>query len=185
MVDFPDSSQLKAWSFGKNEHLSWCRSRANHAAREFLSSEAAAATVIIIDPTAASSFARGWSQRLAAGEEKAEDYAESDNAKYPSQGPWENAKGKAFLNAMEEATLVSFYAPKLGTLIGPKADVDKLRRESKVTATAALLYRRFFLSNSIMLYDPKAIMAAAAFLASKVRVRCMDLMRMKQLRECG
>jgi cyclin H len=167
MVDFPDSTQLQAWSFGKNEHLSWCRTRANHAARELLSSEAAA-TTIVINPTAASSFAQGWSQRLAAGEEKAEDY-ESDDAKYRSQGPWENAKGKAFLNATEEATLVSFYAPKLGTLIGPKSEVEKLRRESKVTATAALLYRRFFLSNSVMLYDPKSIMVASAFLASKVR----------------
>ena len=63
---------------------------------------------------------------------------------------------------------MDFYAAKLPSLIGPLAQLPRLRREVKVSATAALLFRRFYLSNSVMLFDPKAIMVAAAFLASKV-----------------
>jgi cyclin H len=64
--------------------------------------------------------------------------------------------------------LVSFYGSKLPSLIGPMAQIPPLRRESKVPATAGMLLRRFYLSNSVMVHDPKTIMVAAAFLASKV-----------------
>ena len=84
------------------------------------------------------------------------------------EGPAENPSGNDFLSPEEEGRLVDFYAAKLPSLIGPLAQVPRLRREIKVSATAALLYRRFYLSNSVMLYDPKAIMVASAFLASKV-----------------
>ena len=48
-------------------------------------------------------------------------------------------------------------------LIGPKADLPKCRRDIKVTATAALLFRRFYLSNSVMIHDPKALMVAVSY----------------------
>ena len=90
-------------------------------------------------------------------------------------GPQQAANGHPFLTLQEEATLINFYASKLPSLIGPLAQVPRLRRESKVTATAAILYRRFFLSNSVMLFDPKAIMVGAAFLASKVQDATADV----------
>lgn len=155
MVDFQESSHLHAWLYGKPEYVSWCRQKANYTARKELAEASAAADDSTAqpdprDPTEASFEARGWLKRYKEGQEKAEDYE-----RFGQDGPWENAKGKAFLNAEEEATLVAFYAPKLATLVGPKPAVQRLRRESKVTATAALLFRRFFLSNSVMLYDPK------------------------------
>ena len=73
-----------------------------------------------------------------------------------------------FITPEEETTLVHFYATKLFSLIGPKAQHPPLRRDVKVASTAALLLRRFYLSNSVMLYDPKVFMVACAFLATKV-----------------
>ncbi|GAX23989.1 cyclin H [Fistulifera solaris] len=83
-----------------------------------------------------------------------------------------------FLTADEETTLVNFYAHKLPNLIGPHA--LRIRRESKITATAALFLRRFFLSNSVMLYDPKVVMVAAAFLASKVEDATVDIRQLEE-----
>lgn len=94
--------------------------------------------------------------------------------------PLTTMAGDDFLTPAEEATLVSFYASKLPNLIGPAAQVSRLRRESKVTATAALLLRRFFLSNSVMMFDPKAIMVAAAFLGSKVEDATADIRNLEE-----
>ena len=98
-----------------------------------------------------------------------------DSYKNEEDGSWENSKGSPFLNPTEESLLVSFYVSKLPSLIGPMAQVPRLRREAKVTATAALLCRRFYLSNSVMCYDPKVIMVAAAFLAAKVEDAMTDV----------
>ena len=92
-----------------------------------------------------------------------------------SDGPWQTKKGHSYVTPEEEAAIVSFYVSKLPNLIGPKAQVPRLRRESKVTATAALLLRRFYLSNSVLMFDPKSIMVAAAFLASKVEDATTDV----------
>ena len=163
MADFQESSQLNLWTYSSKQHLSWLRSKANHTARTQLLADD---TTTPPDPTEAKFFARGWNKRFVAGQEgTTTDYTTLDE-----QGPWENAKHKPFLTAAEEAAMVQYYASKLGKLIGPRPALLRLKRNSKVTATAALLYRRFFLSNSVMIYDPKAIMVAAAFLASKVSV---------------
>jgi cyclin H len=84
-------------------------------------------------------------------------------------------KGHPYLSPDEEQVLVSFYVSKLPSLVGPGAPIVRCRRESKVAATAALLTRRFFLSNSVMAFDPKAIMVAAAFLAAKVEDATIDV----------
>jgi cyclin H len=86
-----------------------------------------------------------------------------------------SADGHPFLTAQEEGLLVAFYASKLPSLIGPMAQVPRLRRDVKVAATASLLFRRFYLSNSVMLHDPKAVMVAAAFLGSKVEDATSDV----------
>jgi cyclin H len=111
-------------------------------------------------------FASGYCERVLEGTEPETEANNYD----PGSGPWENdqERGHAFLTPQEEAVLVTFYVSKLPSLIGPLAQVPRLRRESKVTATAALLLRRFYLSNSVMLHDPKAVMVAAAFLGAKV-----------------
>ncbi|KAL3945770.1 MAG: hypothetical protein SGBAC_000159 [Bacillariaceae sp.] len=154
MCEPKESSQLKSWSFTP-ESLELHRARANRVARKRLSDG--------VEKTAAprvECFVRDF-----------------DASKHPDdkeEGPLE-LKGNPFLNPEEEALLVSFYASKLPTLMGPQAQVSRLRRESKIPATAAMLLRRFFLSNSVMVFDPKAIMVASAFLASKVEDAMTDI----------
>ena len=79
------------------------------------------------------------------------------------------------LTPEEELLLVQFYSGKIPDLIGPAAVLSRLRRDVKVTATASALFRRFYLSNSVMTHDPKAMMVASAFLASKVEDATVDI----------
>ncbi len=95
----------------------------------------------------------------------------------PNYGPTNtsNARGNhPLLSPADEAALISFYCSKIPLLIGPRALLPRCRRDAKVAATACLLFRRFYLSNSVMMHDPKSMLAAAAFLASKVE-DCMIL----------
>jgi len=79
------------------------------------------------------------------------------------------------VSSEEEQALIQFYAGKLPSVIGPNATIPRLRRDVKVLATAALLFRRFFLSNSVLAHDPKCIMVASAFLGSKVEDATVDV----------
>lgn len=158
MCEPKESSQLKSWIFTP-ESLELCRARANRVARKKLG-DPAANNNNNNTPPSVECFARDF-----------------DASKFPDdqdEGPLE-IKGNPFLNPEEEALLVSFYASKLPTLMGPMAQVSRLRRESKIPATAAIFLRRFFLSNSVMVFDPKAIMVASAFLASKVEDAMTDI----------
>lgn len=86
----------------------------------------------------------------------------------PLPPTYSSATLQQYLTPPEEHALIQFYATKLPTLIGPEAQLNQCQRPSKVMSTAALLLKRFYLSNSVMMYDPKAIMVASAFLASKL-----------------
>ena len=159
MCEPSESSQLKSWLFTP-ESLDLCRSRANREGRKWLTkvatSEEGSNGGNISEETKlthVSCFARNF---------------QSEQDKDEDDGPWQSPSSNPYLNPDEEANLVSFYVSKLPSLIGPQAQVPRLRRESKVPATAALLLRRFYLSNSVMVYDPKAVMVASAFLAAKV-----------------
>jgi cyclin H len=183
MADYEASSQLNLWMFQSPCQLDLLRARANLKAREHLSKEhqkqqqphqqqqLQSETSAFVTNLPVECFAAGYHRRVLKGE----DERESSSSYYEGQGPWQNDKGNPYLTPAEEATLVSFYASKLPSLIGPKASVPRLRRESKVTATAALILRRFFLSNSVMLHDPKVIMVAAAFLGCKVEDATADV----------
>lgn len=159
MCEPKESSQLQAWIFTP-ETLDACRARANRVARKRLAERQSDGDESTTKTTpTVECFARSFHQ---------EQYKDEED------GPQET-KGNPFLNPAEEALLVSFYASKLPTLIGPMAQVSRLRRESKIPATAVMLLRRFFLSNSVMMFDPKTIMVAAAFLASKVEDAMTDV----------
>ena len=145
-----------------DEHeLQLCRETANALARRFLCSDEysnGSNTATSSSPPVAF-FAGHRAQRQA----KFQDY-NTNKSNLPEQ----STDGHAFLTPHEEAVLVSFYASKLPALIGPGATLNRLRRDSKVLATATMLYRRFYLSNSVQTHDPKVTMVAAAFLATKV-----------------
>lgn len=156
MCDPADSSQLKAWIFSQKD-LELCRARGNRLARKYLFSQTNSDKNIPIE-----CFAREFST-------KRDLYVDEEEA------PKHSRDSKEFLVPEEENLLVSFYASKLPSLIGPMAQLPRLRREPKVPATAVTLLRRFYLSNSVMLHDPKAIMVSAAFLASKVEDAMTDV----------
>jgi cyclin H len=101
---------------------------------------------------------------------------------YEDMGPWYSPvhKKNKYISPQQELTLIHFYGSKISSMIGPNAEVKRLRRESKVVATAAILYRRFFLSNSVLLYDPKIIMIASTFLACKVEDVTADIRYIEQ-----
>lgn len=159
MVDVvTSSSQLRAWQFRTLEELDKCRVYTNYKARLYLADRNKSVDHQDASPTAPIPVSHYACKDRAIVHEK--DYAK--------EGPWESADGSPFINSSEEQLLVNFYLSKLPALIGPSAQVRRLRRDSKVLATSAMLYRRFFVSNSVLLFDPKAILVAAAFLGSKV-----------------
>jgi cyclin ccl1 len=179
MCEPSESSQLKEWLFTP-ERLDLCKARANRVARKFLAKKDESTNNTPSEGSSSSSANDQDSTKTSNNNTPEEKFARTFNKKivtYQSEeeGPCQTDNGHPFLVPSEEALLVSFYASKLPSLIGPMAQVPRLRRESKVPATAAMLLRRFYLSNSVMIHDPKAIMVAAAFLASKVEDAMTDV----------
>jgi len=172
------SSQVKSWLYPDNL-LNECREKANRLARialtqrnqTLISDEASPETneshlqnkVLPVQ-----SFASGYALK------SLKDVAKEEKP-VGIEDEWKTQSGNPLLSAEEEQLLVQFYASKFPSLIGPNATLPKLRRDVKVSSTAALLFRRFFLSNSVMMYDPKKIMVASAFLSSKVEDAMMDV----------
>lgn len=165
MVGYEESSM---WRFSSVKELEQCRHYTNYQARQFLFDNAnATATPATNIPV--SSYACNDQDRDVATRED-----------FSTKGPWNSPQGDPYLNAQEEACLIDFYLQKLPALIGPRAHVRRLTRDSKVLATAATLYRRFFTCNSVLLYDPKTILVAAAFLGSKVEDATADVKDLEQ-----
>jgi Cyclin, N-terminal domain len=75
---------------------------------------------------------------------------------------------KSPLSVQEQETLVRFHAHLLTMLVGPYAVFQGLVRSPSVLATAIVFFRRFYMSNSVLDFEPRKIAVAAAFLASKV-----------------
>lgn len=72
------------------------------------------------------------------------------------------------LSIRDQETLVQFHAHQIQTLVGPYALLPELRRSQKVLSTAVILFRRFFLSNSVVEFNPRKMATAAAFFAAKI-----------------
>jgi len=154
-------SQISAWNF-QPEHIHDLRVRANKEAYLFVKKRNEAEDKSLVSIPMAHSFAKKYSGNKNDGvggdtEMKIDDI----DAKFP--------------NVEDELILLNFYCKNLLALIGPNASTRRLERDIKVASTASVLLRRFFLSNSIVLFDPKAIMVAAAFLASKVEDATCDI----------
>lgn len=160
MTDYVSSSQSNAWIFTKEELLS-CHRRANYQATEFLIQQKK-------DPQDAPTL-RPFN--FAVTLRKGDNTTAVDGSSMQIDDPDETI----FLTHNEEAELVRFYAGKIPFVVGPQAQISRLRFPEKVSATAGLLFRRFYLSNSVMMFDPKTIMIAAAFLASKVEDTMADV----------
>jgi cyclin H len=71
------------------------------------------------------------------------------------------------MTANDQEILVHFHAHQIQRLIGPNAIFPQLRRGASVLSTAIMLFRRFYLSNSVVDFHPRNIAAASALLAVK------------------
>jgi len=67
----------------------------------------------------------------------------------------------------DQEILVHFHAHQIQKLIGPNAVFPLLKRGSSVLSTAIMLFRKFYLSNSVIEFHPRNIAAASALLAVK------------------
>ena len=72
------------------------------------------------------------------------------------------------LSSDDQDTLVHFHAHQILRLIGPNAIFPGLRRSASSLSTAIMIFRRFYLSNSVIDFHPRNIAAASALLAVKV-----------------
>ncbi len=166
-MDYENSTHVKSWTFTPQQ-LEQLRSRANQEALQFIEKQEQQSS------SDAATGAQGNSESLviAIAQSFAKDYKHTNNDTAPMEEP---ATDSSILTPEEESTLIDFYSSKLLTLIGPSATHPKLKRDIKVASTASLLLKRFYLSNSITLFDPKTIMVASAFLASKVEDATCDV----------
>jgi hypothetical protein len=74
----------------------------------------------------------------------------------------------ATMATCDQDILVHFHSHQIQRLVGPNAIFPELRRSASVLSTAIMLFRRFYLSNSVIDFHPRNIAAASALLAVKV-----------------
>ncbi|KAL4087249.1 hypothetical protein PRIC1_013146 [Phytophthora ramorum] len=76
-----------------------------------------------------------------------------------------------FLNLEQEALLRAFYEEK----IQESCSAQFLRTSDKVKCCAMLLFKRFYLSNSVMEFHPKFLVPTAIYVAGKVEEQYMSV----------
>ena len=151
-MDYHSSTQARAWMF-ERDSLSACK-------------QCAVATT---EETAgeSSSVVRRHHKVSKSGAQKfASGFHASFRALNPSDSSIQSTQSD--LSVGEHDLLVQFHAHQIQTLIGPTAIIRELRTSETVLSTAAIFFRRFYLSNSILLIHPRNIAVACAFLAAKV-----------------
>jgi hypothetical protein len=150
-MDFENSSQARSWLFD-NVTLMQCRQKA-----------------LTERPKGSSSldrvrrFASGYHRRHA-------DTAENFDPPHTNR-----RVSSESLTAEEQEMLVRFHAKQITQLIGPMAVLNGLVRNSTILATAIMLFRRFYVSNSVLDYEPRRVAVAAAYLASKVEEQRVEV----------
>lgn len=140
-MNFYASSQRKSWIFDK-ESIDDCREKAVSGSR----------TQSSRNPRV-QNFASGFNVR------------HRDTRQVDSSVP---TTSRSILSSRDQETLVQFHAHQIQTLVGPYALLPELRRSQKVLSTATILFRRFFLSNSVVEFNPRKIATAASFFAAKL-----------------
>lgn len=158
-MNFTNSSQKKSWIFSQ-ESLNACKARA----------------------VTGSFSSRGRVQKFASGFHQARENDSSSplpttmtkTSSAPPTIPFTPIRSltpevrTGVLSVRDQETLVQFHAHQIQTLVGPYALLKELRRSQKVLSTAIVLFRRFFLSNSVAEFNPRKMATAAAFLAAKL-----------------
>jgi len=146
-MDFGTSTQAKSWMFDEDS-LRICKERA-----AVIQGPCGKAS----PPKRVRSFACGFSQR---------GVDESLHQTHSSNCYTQTCDGA--MDSKDQDTLVHFHAHQIQRLVGPNAIFPELRRSASVLSTAIMLFRRFYLSNSVVDFHPRDIAAASALLAVKV-----------------
>ncbi len=174
-MDYESSTHVNKWTF-TSDQLTETRTRANNEAYEYTQQRQAAIKQQKQELSTDTTNTKDGNVASTPNPLLSPPIAKCFAKGYQTTGTiTSNVDPSKFPTPSEEETMIDFYAEKLLTLIGPQATISKLKRDIKVASTASLLLRRFFLSNSIVLFDPKAVMVACAFLSSKVEDATCDI----------
>jgi hypothetical protein len=85
------------------------------------------------------------------------------------------------LSSDEQEILVRFHAHQISMLVGPDAILPSLIRSETVFSTSIMIFRRFYLSNSVLDFSPRIMAVASCFLASKLEENRIEV----SSRPCG
>lgn len=179
-MDFESSTQSKSWIFDE-ESLARCKEQASIIEEPWNRNANTAPRVRKF----ASGFASRRQQQLKQSLDSAsgaDDYgAAPGESAFRSVRPYETNYEKSLLipvlqhgspqsslSASDQDILVHFHAHQIQRLVGPSALLPELQRSASVLSTAITLFRRFYLSNSVIDFHPRNVAAASALLAVKV-----------------
>ena len=81
----------------------------------------------------------------------------------------------------DQEAVIRFHVQQLEALCGPTACIEGLRTSERVLFSAITLVRRFYLSNSVLLFRPRHICLAAVFLAGKVEEEKIEVRKSYQI----
>jgi hypothetical protein len=153
-MDFDSSSQARSWLFDETT-LAQCRQKA-------LAEKPKATARNSVERVRR--FASGFHRRHAGTDENLDPPRHSRQVKL------------SVLSAEEQELLISFHAQQISQLVGPTAVLfPGLVRSHTVLATAIMLFRRFYLSNTVLDFEPRRLSVAAAYLAAKVEEQRVEV----------
>ena len=155
MMSFDRSTQSKSWVFSE-KNLRRCREKATN---ERLVSRNQNGEVRVRN------FASGFRSSVAF----------SIQNHLPVQLENKEIQSNLLLSSQEQDTLVRFHANQISMLVGPDAILSTLVRSETVYATSIMIFRRFFLSNSVLDFSPRKMATASCFLASKLEESRLDV----------
>jgi cyclin H len=145
-MDFGRSTQATCWMFDK-ESLMECKEDASMVE-----------SVVDAPPSKPKvrKFACGFQEKASKTSQE-----EGCSSQCPDRMP-------AKMACCDQEILVHFHAHQIQRLVGPNAIFPELRRSASVLSTAIMIFRRFYLSNSVIDFHPRNIATASALLAVKV-----------------
>lgn len=149
-MDFSQSTQATCWMFD-SESLLQCKQEATRV--QSLTQNYCTGRVTV--------------RKHACGFQQRKNGAHEETPTNPLQTP-KDTELPASMATIDQDILVHFHSHQIQRLVGPNAIFPALRRSASVLSTAIMLFRRFYLSNSVIDFHPRKIAAASALLAVKV-----------------
>ena len=159
-MGFENSSQSKYFLFEDQQALIACKQDA--AVIRSLSIDSKLRRGKLLRTVKPQSFACGYQQKWDGGslrQSSSPQHIEMINSLFGSPPRMSTA---------DQEMIIHFHAQQIHRLVGPSAIYPELRRTTSTLSTAVMLFRRFYLSNSVIDFPTNAIAAASALLAAKV-----------------